>query len=142
MHKFSGNPVFFLLFLVLFIAAGFRSADSEEIDDLDGKWRFVTTGDYEGYVNGNLKVGRDASGNQTCKLVVYQSEFGSAVERCVITRGIDEIVIVAEEVVSSSVPSWRKEVFRLSPGDGDMNTEMIGTVKIVVDFPVRFTRKK
>ena len=143
MFKFPGQPVLLFLLLALFVGAGLVGAgeqDAGEPDpgDLDGKWRFITTGDYEGYVNGSLKIGRDAAGAQTCKLVVYQSEFGSAVERCVITKSKDKITITAEDVVSSSVPSWRREVFELSPGQD----EMIGVVRIVVDFPVRFTRKK
>lgn len=127
-----------LLVLLLFAAPPSTKAGGESDAGLVGKWRFITTGDYEGYVNGNMKVGIDASGALTCKLVVYQSEFGSAVERCVITQSADEIVVTAEDVLLSSVPSWRKEVFRLIPGAN----EMTGTVKIVVDFPVRFTRKK
>lgn len=138
MFKFPGNPVLLPLFMSLFIAAGPAGAGGPDAGELDGTWRFITTGDYEGYVNGSLKIGRDTAGAQTCKLVVYQSEFGSAVERCVIARSKDKITITAEEVVSSSVPSWRREVFELSPGQD----EMIGVVRIVVDFPVRFTRKK
>lgn len=138
MFKFPGNPFLLLFLMVLFIAAGPASAGGTDTRELDGKWRFITTGDYEGYVNGNLKVGRDAAGAQTCKLIVYQSEFGSAVERCEIIRTNDKITITAVEVVTSSVPKWRKEVFELSPGQD----EMVGVVKIVVDFPVRFTRKK
>lgn len=142
MLKLPGYSALLVLILVLFAApppanAGGK-AGGEEGAGLVGKWRFITAGDYEGYVNGNMRVGLDASGALTCKLVVYQSEFGSAVERCVISQSADEIVITAVEVVTSSVPKWRREVFHLSPGED----EMTGTVKIVVDFPVRFTRKK
>lgn len=138
MFKLQGYSALLVLILGLFAAPLPAKAGGEEGAGLVGKWRFITTGDYEGYVNGNMKVGLDASGALTCKLVVYQSEFGSAVERCVISQSADEIVITAVEVVTSSVPRWRREVFHLSPGED----EMTGTVKIVVDFPVRFTRKK
>lgn len=146
MLRFPGNPVLLLLLLLLFMVSRAVEAGEGNVDGLDGQWRFITTGDYEGYVNGTLKVGRDAAGGQTCKLIVYQSEFGSAVERCSIARtgeGGETLVIIAEEVISSSVPSWRREVFRLSVGEGEIPREEIsGVVLIVVDFSVRFTRKK
>jgi hypothetical protein len=143
MFRCPGNPVLLLLLLLLFVGLLPAEAGGDDVDGLDGQWRFITTGDYEGYVNGTLKVGRDAAGVQTCKLTVYQSEFGSAVERCTLARTGKTLVIVAEEVISSSVASWRREVFRLSVGEGDIpQKEITGVVKIVVDFPVRFTRKK
>lgn len=143
MLRFPGNPVLHMLLLLLFVVSRSVEAGGGDVASLDGQWRFITTGDYEGYVNGTLKVGRDAADEQTCKLIVYQSEFGSAVERCTIARTGETLVIVAEEVITSSVPSWRREVFRLSVGDAEIpQKEMFGVVKIVVDFPVRFTRKK
>ena len=140
MRRHSGHPTLYLIVASLFLM--FASACSEaskgvDAGDLVGKWRFMTTGDYEGYVNGSLKVAVADDGQVACKLTVYQSEFGSAVEKCRIAVTGDEIVIDVEEIVSSSVPNWRKEVFRLSLA-GD---EMTGQVRIVVDFPVRFTRK-
>lgn len=130
---FAGLGVFFQML----VAACSDGAVGLDPGDLVGTWRFVTTGDYEGYVNGSLKVAVDEDGQIACKLTVYQSEFGSAVERCRITTNGEEFVIDIEEVVSSSIPNWREEVFRLSR-TGD---EMVGQVRIVVDFPVRFTRK-
>lgn len=127
------------LLLTLVAACSEVATDPEpEMNALVGKWRFLTTGDYEGYVNGFLKVALLDDGQVSCKLTVYQSEFGSAVERCRITVSGEEVLIDIEEIVSSSVPNWRKEAFRLSRS-GD---EMTGQVKIVVDFSVRFTRKK
>lgn len=143
MYRLSGVPVWMAvltaLFVVLAAACSERKTEADQdISDLVGTWRFVTTGDYEGYVNGSLKVTASEDGQTTCKLTVYQSEFGSAVEKCRITASGEEILIDIEEVVSSSVPKWRKEAFRLSWAE----EEMIGQVRIVVDFPVRFTRKK
>lgn len=141
MRRLSGHPGRFSIMASLFLMLASACSDaSKDADagDLVGKWRFVTTGDYEGYVNGSLKVAVADDGLVTCKLTVYQSEFGSAVEKCRIAVAGDEVVIDIEEIVSSSVPNWRKEVFRLSRS-GD---EMTGQVRIVVDFPVRFTRKK
>lgn len=143
MHRISGVPVWFAVLTALFmvLAAACSEMETEagqDVSDLVGTWRFVTTGDYEGYVNGSLKITASADGQTTCKLTVYQSEFGSAVEKCRITASGEEILIDIEEVVSSSVPNWRKEAFRLFRTED----EMIGQVRIVVDFPVQFTRKK
>ncbi len=162
MHRLSGRPTLLLIMgslFLMFASACSDAAPQAKAEDLVGKWRFVTTGDYEGYINGSLKVAAGEDGQISCKLTVYQSEFGSAVERCRITMSGEEILIDIEEIVSSSVPNWRKEAFRLSrsgdemarTGDemarnGDEMTpsgdEMTGQVRIVVDFPVRFTRKK
>ena len=141
MRRLSVRPTLSLIAASLFLM--FASACSDavpeaKVDDLVGTWRFVTTGDYEGYVNGSLKVAAGEDGQISCKLTVYQSEFGSAIERCGLTVSGEEILIDIEEIVSSSVPNWRKEAFKLSRS-GD---EMTGQVRIVVDFPVRFTRKK
>lgn len=139
MRHIYGFILLVLLMPALYLISEMTTAGGAEgASELVGKWRFVTTGDYEGYVNGNLKVDITEAGETTCKLVVYQSEFGSAVESCRIEVSGDEVLIEVEEVVTSSVPNWRKESFRLSRA----GNEMTGQVKIVVDFPVRFTRKK
>lgn len=131
-------PGVFLVLMSLVACSDVVTDPEPDLSGLVGNWRFITTGDYEGYVNGSLKVAILEDGQTTCKLTVYQSEFGSAVERCHITMSGEEVLIDVEEIVSSSVPNWRKEAFRLSLGED----EMIGQVRIVVDFPVRFTRKK
>lgn len=139
MHTLPALRVYLLsLFLLLTGIAAAQVEKATDASDLVGTWRFLTTGDNEGYVSGNLKVEITEAGDTSCKLTVYQNEFGSAVEICSISVDGTDVVIVSETVVSSSVPGWRKEVFHLVLGDG----EMTGSVKIVVDFPVRFTRRK
>jgi hypothetical protein len=113
--------------------------DTPEPDrlNLEGKWRFKTTGDYEGYVNGSLTIKPPGEAGPICKLTVYQSEFGSAVEACGVSFEDGKVIIEIQEVLTSSVPNWRQERFVLDPG----SDEMSGVVRLVVDFPVTFIRQ-
>jgi hypothetical protein len=132
-----GRFVSVFLFAGALGLAGCSEAALLQPDELAGKWRFKTTGDYEGYVNGSLVIEATKGAVTLCKLTVYQSEFGSAVETCRVEIEGEAITITVEDIVTSSVPNWRKEVFVLALEEDAMT----GMVLIVVEFPVIFTRK-
>lgn len=142
MILFPQNCVRVIAGLATFLLLGCGEAPQEESPNLEGKWRFKTTGEYEGYVNGSLLIKPQGETEPLCKLTVYQSEFGSAVEACRVTFEDGKVIIEIEEILTSSVPNWRQERFVLDPGLDEMTlNEMSGVVRIVVDFPVTFKRK-
>lgn len=104
--------------------------------DLAGKWKFRTVGEQDGYIQGSMKVGIDDTGAQTCKITVYMSEFGSAVESCHISQHEGRIGITTE-IISNSAGTWRPEVFDLTLVDD----KLVGTLTKVTSYSVEFTKR-
>lgn len=104
--------------------------------DLSGKWKFRTLGEQDGYIQGSMKVGVDDAGAQTCKITVYMSEFGSAVESCNISQS-DGRIKITTEIISNSAGTWRPEVFDLLLEEG----KLVGTLTKVTSYPVEFTKR-
>jgi hypothetical protein len=119
----------------MFIVPGCGDASGPAVD-LTGNWKFRTLGDQDGYIQGSMKVGRDDSGLTTCKITVYMSEFGSAVEACRIDATEDRIVITTE-VISNSAGTWRPETFELVQEED----KLIGTLTKIATYPVEFTKR-
>jgi hypothetical protein len=104
--------------------------------DLSGRWKFQTTGDYDGYIRGSMKIGESASGDIFCEMTVFQSEFGSALESCAL-RWQGPQLHISVSVLSSSVSNWRIESYDLSWMEGTL----VGTVTKVASYPVVFTKR-
>jgi hypothetical protein len=104
--------------------------------DLVGRWKFQTTGDYDGYIRGSMKIGESPSGETSCEMTVFQSEFGSAREACVLTWQGTQLHI-SVSILSSSVPNWRTESYDVTL-EGEA---LVGTVTKVASYPVVFTKR-
>lgn len=122
-----------LLLLSLLLAA---CGSETPPPDLSGKWKFRTTGDYDGYLVGTMKVGVDESGAPTCSMTAFQSEFGSASEACFLSWEGDELRI-SVKIISNTRGNWRPESYVLHLEDG----KLVGTVKKLKTYSVVFTRK-
>ncbi len=117
------------------LLAACSDAPAPELD-LTGKWKFRTLDAHDGYIQGSMKVGVDDAGAQTCKIIVYMSEFGSAVESCNISQSEGRIGITTE-IISNSAGTWRPEVFDLKLEDG----KLVGTLTKVTSYSVAFTKR-